>query len=80
MSVPELIWRVEWLVVGYLRAHSAVGNASGREIGGLEDSLSAGHGGGGDGKDGGGELHLDGCWGFGGLEDSVGGVVECSVW
>lgn len=46
-----------------LHALSAVGYARGAEVGDLEDSLSASHGGGSDGKDGGGELHLEG-WGL----------------
>lgn len=50
---------------GDLRAQSAVGNASGGELGGLEDGLGACHRGGGDSEDGGGELHLGCCWGMG---------------
>ena len=63
----------EWMVAGNnLHALSAVGNARRREVRGLEDSLSASHGGSGDSEDGGGELHLDECCGFGVGEESWG--------
>ena len=42
----------------YLHAVGAVGNAAGRKVGDLEDSLSGDTGG--DGEEGSGELHLDG--------------------
>ena len=55
-----------WVMAGNnLHALSAVGNARGGEVGDLEDDIGAGHGGGGEGEDGG-ELHLDGWWGLGG--------------
>lgn len=40
-----------------------MGDARGGEVGDLEDNVGAGHGGGGGSEDGGGELHLDVCWG-----------------
>lgn len=46
------------------QALGAVGDTGGAELGGLEEDLGVGHGGGGEGEDGGGKLHFDG-WGLG---------------
>lgn len=44
----------------YSHALGAVGDTGGAERGGLEEDLGVGHGGGGEGEDGGGKLHFNG--------------------
>lgn len=62
-----------WLFV--LPALGAVGDASGREVGGLEDNVGSGSAGG-EGREGNGEeLHLDGWVGLG-LVGGSGGCLE----
>lgn len=43
----------------YSHALEAVGDTGGAELGGLEEDLGVGHGGGGEGEDGGGKLNFD---------------------
>lgn len=56
-----------------------MGDARSAEVGGLEDSLGAGHGGGSESNDGGGELHLEGWWGLEGWREELVVLLSCCV-